>query len=201
MPPRVTIVTPTIGRPTLTTRGIPSVEAQTANVEHIVVYDGPIVNRPPAPTSGIRLVTHMAASDPRLCGAAAFNRGCAIGGEWLFPFPDDDLLVPHAIERMQAALAESGADFAYSQAAMVFDDDPMTVEGARWICGKEPPQFGGITNFLFRHRLLDIAKAPETYIEGGNPCWDWLLVEAWLKGGAEWVFVPEVLQVHHVDHA
>ena len=111
---------------------IESVRAQTfRDWELILVDDG-------SPSEAARaLLALAAASDERItvlegvaeCGIVASSNDAllAAGGQFLALLDEDDMLVPHALERVHATLAESPeADYVYS------DEDLIDTDGDRY---------------------------------------------------------------------
>lgn len=163
--------------------------------EHVIVTDGP---------NELWDVVNLGHHRPEFFGSLAVATAVLLSrGEYIYyALPDDDLLMPESIATLVGALETAGADFAYSKVAMIMDNQPMVVTPATPLCGTPKPQYGGITNFLFRRELvplmLPILVTPEKDLL--HPQHDWDIVEAFLNAGKSWVFVPEVLHIHHVDH-
>jgi glycosyltransferase involved in cell wall biosynthesis len=205
--PLVSVITPTCGRPTLS-RAIESLKAQTyPNIEHIVVADGrlrdDLRDAMDFPRSRYIQLGRRWSDDVTGPGMIASNVGFYLAhGEYLYVLCDDDILMPTCIERLVEACERTGADFSYSRVAMVYGDAPMTLEGALFLVGEDPPSLGRITNWLFRYQCLIISDYHRREPGGDpkHPEHDWYMVKRWIDGGKRWQFVPETLHIHHVDH-
>jgi glycosyltransferase involved in cell wall biosynthesis len=190
--PSVTVVTPTWRRhDELLTRCIPSVREQVygGHVQHVIVSDGPDPElEAQLEASGFlsrsrTVYAQLERTRERKYGAWARRRGCELAtGELVAYCDDDDALRRNHLERLVAALEESGAYLAYSKMQVHQHGRPSHVIGA------EPPLLGRIgVAMVHRAQLLDTATwGDPSYIE------DWRLIDRWLEAGATWVFVPEV---------
>ena len=183
---KVSVVTPTWQRYVLLLdRCIPSVAAQTVSVEHVVVSDGPDPQLR-ALLAGLDVVyaeVDQHYDDPVKVGARARNRGLEVAtGDFIAYLDDDNAFRPQHIERLAAALENSGRDFAYSR---------MYRHGLGDEVGGEPPEHGRVDSSILMQRAdthlkFGLWPVPSRYEV------DWQLVQAWVLAGATWVFVPEV---------
>jgi glycosyltransferase involved in cell wall biosynthesis len=183
----ITVVTPTWQRhDILINRCLPSVAAQTVPVEHIVVSDGPdpVLRELLASTDVVYVEVDEHHTEGVNVGGWARNRGLEFASGDLIAYLDDDnVFRPNHVELLAKALTEhSDRDFAYSQ---------MFRHGLGDVIGTEPPAYGCIDSSIIMHRAdthkkFGLWPAPSEYHI------DWQVIEAWLLGGATWVFVPEV---------
>lgn len=178
----VSVITPTWKRFSLLTgRCIPSVRAQTYTpVEHIIVSDGP--DEELSGIAGTRFLAEHVPAPNR--GIRARRHGTDLAtGELIAYLDDDNDWRPQHLGLLVRALAETGADFAYSQALCT---EP---HGYRWMIGWDPPRFAQIDTSMIVHRreLLDVAN----WQPADGPA-DWDLVSRWVAAGATWVHVPVV---------
>lgn len=188
--PLVSVVTPTWQRRNiLLNRCIPSVQAQTwPHVEHIVVCDGP----------DPRLEAYVAgAADDRLrfaflpehdpavpWGTRARLHGIDLAkGDIIAYLDDDNAWHPQMLEKTAGALLRDGTGFAYCQELWVNHGN---------LVGSDPPVFGQIDTSVIVHRRELLGTATWRY-EPGQQTIDWDLVERWVRGGATWSHVPEIL--------
>lgn len=183
----VSIITPTWARhDLLIERCIPSVAAQTVEVEHVVVSDGPdpVLRELLAGMDVVYAEVDQHHDDPIKVGARARNRGLAVvTGDLIAYLDDDNSFRPHHVETLAQALeANPTADFAYSR---------MFRHGLGDEIGADPPAYGVIDSSI-------IMQHADTHLRFG--WWpvpseyhvDWQLIEAWMLAGATWTFVPEV---------
>lgn len=180
---RISVVTPTWRRRSLLTgRCVPSVAAQTwpGEIEHVIVSDGP-----DAALAGVPGVTYLPEHVP--CGnkgVLARRHGTALAtGDLIAYLDDDNAWRPRHLELLAAALAATGAAFAYSQALC------RNAAGSKWAIGCRRPVFGQIDTSLIVHRPELLAVAG--WEPSGRPA-DWHLADRWLAAGASWVHVPEI---------
>lgn len=183
---KISVITPTWQRhDLLIERCLPSVQAQTVDVEHVVVCDGPdpLLRDRIAATSVLYTELHQH-PDPPNCGTFAINRGCEIStGDYLTVLDDDNAFRPDHCELLAAALdANPEADFVFSQ---------ILRHGIGDIIGTDPPFHGGIDG----NALMWRRATHEKFGAWPAPCGrspDWLLVSNWILSGARWNFVPRV---------
>jgi len=162
------------------------VAAQTVEVEHVVVSDGPDPDLRELLSDVDVVYAEVAehAVDDCNYGARARNRGLEVASGDLIAYLDDDnAFMPHHVERLTAALvANPHRDFAYSQ---------MFRHGLGDVVGGEPPEYGQVDSSTLMQRA-------DTHLKfGGWPvpspyAVDWELIRTWILGGATWVHVPEV---------
>lgn len=208
--PLVSLVTPTWQRHDLLIETIEHVREQDyPNVEHIIVADGqderlarwatqgwPTAFGDPTmvPIRFAELGRHWSGLMPKhALGVAPILAGFLMArGEYLMVLCDDERMEPEHISKLVAILDEQQADFAYSKTRMWWIGT-STEQG--WDIGTDPPQYGQITNFLFKANLL--TKAMPSF---DAPIWnDWYLVSRWMELGARWAFLPEVTLSHRAD--
>jgi glycosyltransferase involved in cell wall biosynthesis len=184
---KVSVVTPTWQRhQLLLERCIPSVAAQTMQVEHVVVSDGPDpdLRQLLAEVDVVYAEVFEHADDPCNYGARARNRGLEVASGDLIAYLDDDnAFQPHHIQTLATALIDNpDRDFTYSK---------MIRHGLGDVVGAEPPQHGVIDSSILMHRKggpqqFGLWPVPSPYEV------DWKFIESWLLAGATWIFVPEV---------
>ena len=184
---KISVITPTWQRHALLLeRCIPSVAAQTVAVEHVVSSDGPDPELRSLLAGRDLVYVEQAehSDDPCNYGARARNRGLeAATGDLIAYVDDDNALRPQHVARLAAALIEHPwADFAYSQ---------MYRHGLGDIIGSDPPVHGTVDSSILMHRREGPARfglwpVPSPYEV------DWIFVQSWLAGGAQYVFVPEL---------
>lgn len=184
---KVSVVTPTWGRhDLLLERCIPSVAAQTVEVEHVVVSDGPdpVLRDLIADVDVVYAEVAEHAVDDCNYGARARNRGLEVAmGDLVAYLDDDNAFRPQHVGRLAAALLEHpDRDFAYSR---------MYRHGLGDEIGAEPPEHGRVDSSILMHRRegpgrFGLWPVPAPYEV------DWEFVKAWVLAGATWVFVPEV---------
>lgn len=190
---RVSVISPTWGRhQLLLERCIPSVQVQTwLDVEHVVVSDGPDDRLAEILAESVwvherpivygELPEHP--DDGCNFGAYSRNHGLTLAtGDLIAYLDDDNAFRPNHVEVLVTALANSDADFAYSQ---------MVRHPAEDVVGRTPPAHGSVDSSILMHRRDTPAKfglwpTPSPYEV------DWVLVRGWLERGATWVHVPEV---------
>lgn len=186
------MITPTWQRHgNLLGRAIPSVQAQTyADVEHVVVVDGPDDELAAAlaetaascdrPVTYDCLPSHDAAAR---WGHWARLRGLELAtGEFIAYLDDDNAFRMNHLEAVVAAMEDKGADFGYSIALFQGRGQPYPV-------GSEPPSYGQIDTSIIVHRRELLERG--TW-EQSLPTIDWDIVSRWLSAGATWAFVPFV---------
>ncbi len=127
--PTISILTPLYNTPPrFLQQFLDSVQAQTAPNWQLVLADA----SDSAHGEVGRMVQERASQDPRILyrkignGGIAANTNAAAalaGGDYLALADHDDMLAPHAVFCMSKALAETGADFAYSDEAL-FEKTP-----------------------------------------------------------------------------
>lgn len=183
---KISVVTPTWQRhQLLIERCIPSVAAQTTQVEHVIASDGPDPELRQL-LIGVNVVyveVFEHAEDSCNYGARARNRGLeAASGDLIAYLDDDNAFQPHHIQTLAAALINNpDRDFAYSR---------MIRHGLNDVIGAEPPQHGSVDSSILMHRK----EGPEKFGFWPVPSpyeVDWKFVESWLLAGATWIFVPE----------
>jgi len=184
---KISVITPTWQRhDLLLARCIPSVVAQTVQVEHVISSDGPDPTLRERLTGMDLVYVEVAEHADDTCnyGARARNRGLeAATGDLIAYLDDDNVFRPHHIETLSKALIESpDRDFAYSQ---------MFRHGLGDVVGAEPPAFGLIDSSIIMqrrdtHLKFGMWPVPAPYAV------DWELINTWLNNGATWIFVPEV---------
>lgn len=183
----VSVITPTWQRhQVLVDRCISSVAAQTVKVEHVVVSDGPdpVLRELLAGMDVVYAEVDQHHDDPIKVGARARNRGLEVAtGDLIAYLDDDNSFRPHHVQVLSEALtANPGHDFAYSR---------MYRHGLGDEIGSEPPAYGTIDSSIIMQRAnthlqFGLWPVPSEYHV------DWQLIEAWIRAGARWVFVPEV---------
>lgn len=184
---KISVITPTWMRhEVLLERCIPSVAAQTLPVEHVVVSDGPdpVLRNLLAGVDVVYAEVDQHHEDAVNVGARARNRGLEVASGDLIAYLDDDnAFRPEHVERLAAALeTHPDRDFAYSR---------MFRHGLGDEIGAEPPQHGRVDSSILMQRRYTHLRfgwwpVPSAYHV------DWELVQAWVRAGARWVFVPEV---------
>lgn len=181
--PKVSVITPTWRRRSeLTARCIPSVAAQTyaGEIEHVIVSDGP----DPAleGVQGVHALPEHRPAPNR--GLWARLHGLTLAtGDLIAYLDDDNAWRPRHLELLQAAMASSGASFAYSRALCRNDI------GISWEIGCRRPVFGQVDTSLIVHNAGLTETA--TWRPSGVPA-DWDLVSRWLDAGATWAYVPVI---------
>jgi glycosyltransferase involved in cell wall biosynthesis len=171
--PLVTVVVPTHDRPGPLRRAVASALAQTmVDLEVVVVDDG---SQPPValePDPRVRVLRHSAGRGL----AASLNAGIrAARGRWIAHLDDDDVLLPHMLERSLEALATttlpppvivvSGIEEVDDRGLVVDRRFPPTrLRGAHW--SLEPPDPGCAyqtrnTMVAERQLLLDVGLYDE----------------------------------------
>lgn len=167
-------------------RAIPSVLAQTVEVECVVACDGPDLHLRDLVAEMPVVYTEVPVHNEHQTnvGGWARNQGLDVAtGDLIAYLDDDNAFRPNHIEVLAAALeANPTADFAYSR---------MERHGLGDVVGSYPAAFGCIDSSLIMHRA-------DTHCKFG--CWptpseyaiDWQLIEMWLNAGAKYEFVPEI---------
>lgn len=110
--PLVSVVVPTHNRPDMLTEALASVSAQTfTDFEIIVISNGePIeMRRRSEAVASLSKARWYALPDGNLPAARNFGVAQA-GGDWIAFLDDDDLWLPHKLERQMAAARQTGAD-------------------------------------------------------------------------------------------
>lgn len=189
---KVSVVTPTWQRhELLLERCIPSVAAQTLQVEHVIASDGPDLElrKLLANVNVTYVEVSEHAEDSCNYGARARNRGLeAASGDLIAYLDDDNAFKPHHIEILANALIDNpDRDFVYSQ---------MFRHGIGDVIGHEPPEHGAVDSSTLMQRA-------DTHLKFGS--WpvpapysvDWELIKTWLGAGATWMFVPQVTVDYH----
>jgi glycosyltransferase involved in cell wall biosynthesis len=197
----VSIITPTVPdrRASLLQRCGSSIARQTYRpLEWVVVSDGPdeslAKDLAPALALDLRVTfaelgrnwrqfTHGASygAMPRVVGTMLAR------GKFIGYLDDDDEFLPQHVERLMARLAETGADFAFSQFKRYWSNGRSVVG-----CGRL--EYGHIGTPLVLHRaecLLTSNWQPDGYAE------DFGLVDRWQKAGLKWAHLQEItVHVH-----
>lgn len=206
--PLVSVITPTWNRRDLALETVQHVREQTYRpLEHIVVSDGPdeslrhqvrfgAVGQPDGerfvPIIFQELGRNWSSVLPNGFGVAPLTVGMLLARSayqmWLC---DDERMDPDHISSLVDALEALGADFAYSRVRMHWAGQPPE---RGWDIGTDPPQYGQITNFLYRADLL--TRGMPSW--GGHPV-DWTLVQSWMAAGATWAFSDRVTIQHRAD--
>ena len=201
--PLVSVITPTWQRRDLLLEAVENVRAQIYRpLEHVIVSDGPdpelaeLLAREHGAGVPIRSVelgrNFTEGGPPNSFGIGALTAGMLLArGEYQVWLCDDERMAPDHIAGLVAALEETGAGFAYSKTRMYWVG--QTPESG-WDIGVCPPQYGQITNFLYRSALLRVAMPAW----GAHPA-DWTLVASWMQAGVAAVFVPRVTLTHRAD--
>lgn len=172
-------------RDLLLKRCIPSVAAQTIQVEHIVISDGPDPDLYAAlegqPVTFAAVPEHH--DNPGTC-SWAYNLGTELANTpYVGEVDDDNALRPEHCQLLADALdAHPEAAFAYSRIYRVGVGDEV---------GADPPRHGQIDGNALVWRRDTLRRF------GGWPTnearWpDWLMVREWMRRGAKWVHVPVV---------
>jgi hypothetical protein len=199
--PLVTVTIPTLGRPELTSRSIPSILAQSyGELEVIVAGDGaPAETGEAVAALGdpraryIDLGPRQPVSDDPLklwLAGSARARNAALheaGGRWMVEFDDDDAMRPECVESLLELARGSGAEAVYGQVR-------------QHNAGGEPQDF-----CTFPPRLSHFSWAAGMYHAGlgffgrdplaadlGLPG-DWWLAERMLRAGVRFAMRDEVL--------
>jgi len=210
--PLVTVISPTFGSPhLLRTRCIPSVEAQTyPNIEHLIVVNGG--NQPPEENTPTRRIVHLGrdwnAFAPGTNGIIPVIAGSTLArGKYIAYLDYDDEFQPQHVEKLVDLLESSGADWVYSQMAIIR-------QGKFWgqVIGGPKPAFGEISGQLLLHKaeMFNVANwdpkcednkacLPQKWRKFAVYAADWDLIHRWVKSSAKWAHLPEVTVMHHRD--
>jgi glycosyltransferase involved in cell wall biosynthesis len=119
----VSVVIPSFNHARFIARAIDSVVTQGhRDFELIVVDDGSTDRTRELLTGPYRAVISKLDLGENRGAAAALNRGIEMSdGEWIAILNSDDVYLPHRLERLLAAAAQSGADFLFSDVEMIDD--------------------------------------------------------------------------------
>ncbi len=192
----ISTVIPTIGRDTLYTRAIPSVQAQTVtDWECIVVGDG--VELDPVDDPRIRFLTIPKPdypSDPHLHwsigGVAAFNHGLdEARGEWVSYLADDDAYRPKHHELLLAA-ATDDVDVVYGQSVMP-EEQGEQIYGNRW-----PLEPFDVVQGSY---ILRASLGHRAFIEPGQRGWDARWWTDLLERQVRTLMVKGIVHDYHPD--
>lgn len=214
----VSVLTPTWQRHGLLMEAIENVRAQTYRpLEHVIVSDGEddelarLIRRSDnehgraaydcrKPNGGKYVPIRFAELGRNWTGELRGSHAAApmiVGqlmarGEYHIFWADDERATPDHIASLVELCETTGAEFAYSQTEMYLRDHPET----RWIIGQKRPEYGHITNCLYRASLLDKARGPfRTHVDAN----DWDQIRRFMEGGARWAFLPRVTLTHRAD--
>ena len=183
----ITTIIPSIGRETLYTRTIPSVQAQSVPWECIVVGDGVELE----PVDGITFLTAPAQEYPadpkqrwKVQGTAAFNYGLErANGEWVSYLADDDEYLPEHHEVLH--FYHASADVIYGQGLV-----PET----RALYGSLPVhRFATVMGAMICRR----EKCPPARTTPGDAGWDADWWEDAMNGGLSFLFTPRIVCYYH----
>lgn len=189
-PPLVSIITPTIAsrRNLLLGRCVPSVRRQTyANLEHLVVMDGPDLDQQPLP-NGVRFI-EMGRSwgrftEGKSVGSIPRNVGCFLAqGDYLAYLDDDDEFLPDHVEKLVSLIERENRDFVFSRMRRFQGKEPeLEVGNGKIECGHI-----GTPMVLHKAKCL---------LASGWPCGgaieDFIMFSAWDKAGLTWAYLPEI---------
>lgn len=209
--PLVSIITPTWRRHSLLLETIQNVREQAyPNLEHVLVSDGTdhalvwelaqhgIMPYLPmdgqrVPVRFVELGRNWSTFLPRSFGVAPLTVGALLArGEYHMWLCDDERMQPDHVEHLVDLIERSGADFVYPQVLMWKAAFP----GIAWTIGTDPPEYGQITNFLYRASALQKAMYRfDIPVEG-----DWDLVSRWMEAGATWAMSDRCTISHRADH-
>jgi glycosyltransferase involved in cell wall biosynthesis len=209
--PLVSAVIPTRNRPELVVRAVRSVLAQTyANIEVVVVIDGPDAASQSALAAIADPRLHVVALDASVGGGEARNIGVAQShGEWIGFLDDDDEWLPEKIERQLAAATSSAA-----QSPLICSQVIARNPNAEFVWPENPPHAPYSEYLLVRNRLgygeglmqTSTLLAKRELLERvpfqkglqKHQDWDWTLrcVEV---PGVEVVYVAEPLAIWNLD--
>jgi len=181
------VIIPTYNRPGLLRRALASVATQDYRpLEAVVVNDGgmPVgeVLAEFAGTLDIHAVEH---GEQRWLPAARNSGIAASHGEYLAYLDDDDALLPHHLSALIATLEQQGADCAYSDFALVYEDreNGREVDRQERDTGRFPPEriavecFVPVCSVVHRRQVLDRTGRFDEALTKGMEDWDlWLRV-------------------------
>lgn len=207
--PLVSIITPTWQRHELLRETIDDVRRQTYRpLEHVVVSDGPddplmdalvysdlqrITDPRWVDLRSAELGRNWSTFLPRSFGVAPLTVGAMLArGEYHMWLCDDERMQPDHVEHLVDLIERTGADFVYPQVLMWKTAHP----GVAWTIGTDPPEYGQITNFLYRASALQKAMYRfDIPVEG-----DWDMVSRWMEAGATWAMSDRCTISHRADH-
>jgi glycosyltransferase involved in cell wall biosynthesis len=209
----VSVVTGSWQRHALLLEAIENIRQQTYRpLEHVVVSDGPdealcdLIRE-----QAYESVARFDDDDPRRVPlrfvelgfnttgflAASFGAVPFATAQWLARgdyqvwMADDERFEPDHIASLVDLLEERDADFVYSLCRVYHVESPHHVT----IIGKDPPEYGQVTNVLYRRELLDY-RGFRTHVGSGN---DWDQVLHWVEVGARWAMLPRATMSHRAD--
>lgn len=199
----VSVLTPTWQRRDLLLEAVENAREQAYRpLEHVIVSDGPdpelrdLIERERGADVPIRFIelgrNFTEGGPPNSFGIGALMAGMLLArGAYQVWLCDDERMAPDHISSLVAVLEEGNAGFAYSKTRMWW-------VGSRpedgWDIGTCPPQYGQITNYLYRSELLRVAMPAW----GAHPV-DWTLVASWMRAGERCAFLPRVTLTHRAD--
>lgn len=205
--PLVSIITPTWQRHSLLMETIQNVREQTYRpLEHVIVSDGqddvlarltvgPLMAQfaGGVPIRFVELGRNWSTFLPRSFGVAPLTVGALMAsGEYHLWLCDDERMRPDHVEHLVDLIERTGADFVYPQVLMWKTSHP----GIAWTIGADPPEYGQITNFLYRASALQKAMYCFDIPEAA----DWNLVRRWMEAGATWEMSDRCTISHRADH-
>lgn len=205
--PLVSIITPTWQRHSLLMETIKNVREQTYRpLEHVIVSDGqddvlarltvgPLMAQfaGGVPIRFVELGRNWSTFLPRSFGVAPLTVGALMAsGEYHLWLCDDERMRPDHVEHLVDLIERTGADFVYPQVLMWKTSHP----GIAWTIGADPPEYGQITNFLYRASALQKAMYCFDIPEAA----DWNLVRRWMEAGATWEMSDRCTISHRADH-
>ena len=197
----ISIVTPTFpGREELLLeRCIPSVQAQTCDVEHIVVSDRNaylhVAMRDEFPyVKFIEINETWRNPFSESCtGAFPWSIGSILAmGEVIGFLGDDDEYMPHHVERHLQTMEETGADFTVSEVQFQVDGVP------KFVVGDDSFQLGHLDSdgIMCKVHCLKSANWSISDVDGNAA--DYRLVRDWLSAGLKGALVPGgPTAIHH----
>ena len=148
--PRISVIIPTYGRPTLLEETLHSVQSQTYPAAEVIIVDDHSpepVTIPDELRAGIRMLRHLRNQGP----GAARNTGAAHAtGDWVVFLDDDDLLTPHRLEWAVAGMGDARAHVCDIE--WIHPDGRLEVPATRAFSGDmrdvfthgSPPQLGQV---------------------------------------------------------
>lgn len=219
--PLVSIITPTWQRHSLLMETIQNVREQTyQDLEHVIVSDGPdgvledlvdeeierydndriarlgyagLGSEAMVPIRYMALGRNWSTFLPRSFGVAPLTVGALMAsGEYHLWLCDDERMKPDHVEHLVELIERTGADFVYPHVLMWKPSLP----GIAWTIGADPPEYGQITNFLYRASALQKAMYCFDIPEAA----DWNLVRRWMEAGATWAMSDRCTISHRADH-